>query len=138
MPQYAEQADLARFGLPLAATSGLSSDDLDAQLAAASAVADSYITSRGYSTPLATWGDDLRAAVCKIAAWSVLTNLRGVNPEDPGHEAIRQAHIDATYWLRDVAKGVANLAGQYTQTRQKPAVMQIFNDGAADTETRGW
>lgn len=138
MAQYAEQADLSRYGLPLAATAGLSSEDLDAQLAAASAVAEGYLASRGYSVPLATWGDDLRACVCKIAAWSTLTNLRGINPEDPAHDAIRQGHIDAMYWLRDVAKGIANLSEQFTGSRSKPAVMQVFASESSTEETRGW
>lgn len=137
MAQYAEIADLSRYGLPLAATSGLSSEDLDAQLAAASSLADSYLSSRGYSMPLQTWGDDLRACVCRLASWSILTNLRGINPEDPAHEAIRQGQMDAIYWLRDVSKGVANLSEQFAGSRNKPGVMQVFTDSGED-QTRGW
>jgi phage gp36-like protein len=140
MAQYASQADLSRYGLPLAATSGLDGDDLDGQLAAASSVAESYLSNRGYAMPLDTWGDDLRSTVARIAAWSILTNLRGVNPEDPAHDAIRLGHQDAIYWLRDVAKGVANLSEQSTSGGRKgPGVMQLFSasndDGSLD---RGW
>lgn len=140
MAQYADQADLSRFGLPAAATSGLASADLDAQLRAASSVADSYIASRGYATPLSDWGDDLRASVARIAAWSILTNLRGVNPEDPAHMAVRLGQQDAMAWLRDVSKGTANLDSRLTVTaRTSPGVAQAFVTVSDDGEgTRGW
>lgn len=137
MAQYAEQADLSRYGLPLAALDGLASEDIDAQLAAASSVAESYLSGRGYTLPLARWGDDLRACVSRMAAWSILTHLRGINPEDAAHAAIREGHMDSIYWLRDVSKGTANLSEQFTGSRARPAVMQAFVSDTSE-DTRGW
>jgi phage gp36-like protein len=136
--QYATTTDLASFGLPAAATADLDSSDLNAQLEAASATADSYLASRGYALPLTSWGQDLTSAVCRIAAWSIMVNLRGVNPEDPGHAAIRLGQQDAMGWLRDVAKGVANADIAATApARKRHGTAKAFSSSDSDG-SRGW
>lgn len=137
MAQYAEIADLGRYGLPLAALDGLVPEDIDAQLAQASEIADSYISGRGYTLPLAKWGDDLRGCVCRIAAYEILVHNRGIAAEGEAHAAIEQSRNSAIAWLRDVAKGVANLSEQFTGARSRPAVMQAFVSDTSE-DTRGW
>lgn len=140
MSQYATLEEFGKFGLPGVATSGLADADLNDAIAGASATADSYIANRGYSLPLTVWGQDLTRAVCQIAAWDVLVHLRGVNPEDAGHAAIAKGRDDATAWLRDVAKGVANLSVVDTVTaRSKTGTARVFTVVGSDgSRTRGW
>lgn len=140
MSQYATLEEFGKYGLPGIATSGLADADIGDAIAGASAMADSYIANRGYALPLTSWGADLTRAVCQIAAWDVLVHLRGVNPEDAAHAAIAKGRDDATAWLRDVSKGVANLSlVDTTAARVAPAVARVFavlgDDGEA---TRGW
>jgi phage gp36-like protein len=98
---YATQTDLARHGVRTAATTGVASGDLDAALAAASAFADGYLANR-YTLPLLTYGADLTACVCKLAAWEVLSALRGHSPD--GGDAIWKTRRDeAVAWLEKVA-----------------------------------
>lgn len=136
MSQYATLEEFAQFGLPAAATENLYSYDVEAQIQSASATADSYLASRGYTIPLVSWGSDVKSAVCRIAAWSILVNLRGVNPEDPAHAAVRLGQQDATQWLRDVAKGVANADIATTSpVRRRTGVAGVLGGG---TSSRGW
>lgn len=134
MSQYASVTDLGRFGLPGAATSGLDDADLDAQLQGASAEIDSYLDGRGFALPLVTWSDDLTSCCARIAAWSILTNLRGVNPDDPGHAGVRASAEDARKWLAMVAAGKANPIGLST-ARHKTGVARIYTNSDG---TRGW
>lgn len=140
MSQYASLEEFGKYGLPGVATSGLADADINDAIAGASAMADSYIANRGYSLPLTAWGQDLARAVCQIAAWDVLVHLRGVNPEDAAHAAIAKGRDDATAWLRDVAKGLANLSTVETTTaRAKAGVARVFSVVGSDGEsTRGW
>ena len=136
MSQYATLAEFAQFGLPMAATENLYPEDVEAQIQSASATADSYLASRGYSLPLDAWGSDIKSAVSRIAAWSILVNLRGVNPEDPAHAAVRLGQQDAMQWLRDVAKGVANADIATTSpVRRRTGTAGVIGGG---TSTRGW
>jgi phage gp36-like protein len=139
MSQYATINELAAFGLPAAATADLDWGDLDAQLVSASALADSYLSSRGYAMPLTTWGQDLTSCVCRIAAWNILVNLRGVNPEDPAHAGVRMSQQDAMQWLRDVAKGTANASIETAVTaRKKTGLASVIVSTDTDDGTRGW
>ncbi len=137
MSQYATVDDLAAFGLQASATTGLDTDALEAQLSAASALADSYLSSRGYALPLTTWDVDLRNAVCQIAAWQIVVHHRGVNPSNPAHAALMKSRDDAEAWLRRVAAGQANLVGVSTQLpRARQGVAEVYlptSDGS-----RGW
>lgn len=104
MSQYATTAELAQLGINAASLAGISTGDQDKALSAASAEADSYLAAR-FSVPLTTWGDDLRAAVCKIAAWTLLSR-RGLNPDDPAAAVYRSNAEDARAWLDRVARGI--------------------------------
>ena len=64
---YAERTHLAQWGLPSTALSAIPTGTQDAALASASAKADSYLRAR-YALPLSAWGNELRQAVCELAA----------------------------------------------------------------------
>lgn len=107
--QYATTSDFARLGLASGALARATTDVLDAHLSAASGYADGYLRARPYALPLTAWGDDLRDAVCSIAAESFATS-QGWNPEDPANKAIIARADRAREWLRDVARGVVVIA----------------------------
>jgi hypothetical protein len=93
-------------------------------------LAASYIGQRGYDT-LTTTGNDYKGAVFKIATWDLLVNVRGVNPADPAHAAVKVSRDEAVAWLRDVAKGVANLVGALP-VRTSAGMASVFS---VDTTT---
>ncbi len=120
--------ELAAYGLPEDATAGLDVDNMNAHLRGASRKADSYLANRGYALPLTAYGDDLKQVVGQIAAWTILVSLRGVNPNDPGHAAIRMNHDDSIKWLLDVSEGRANLDVQTTTpARKRTGTARVFS-----------
>lgn len=90
------------------AYSGMSDAFILAHLTDASELADAYLSQRGYEVPLTTVGNDLKGAICKIALYTAMTAY-GYNPNSQAEEAVRMQYEDAMAFLRDVAKGVANL-----------------------------
>lgn len=127
--QYATTTDLARLGLSSGVLSRVDTAELDAQLAAASQCADGYLRAKPYALPLTAWGDDLRAAVCALAAENLIVT-RGANPEDPANKSVFDRAERARAWLRDIARGTVEIAvtdstpdvdepGTYTSTRAR-------------------
>src|SRR5579859_1411594 len=130
--QYADVADLGRLGLRQLATAGLSVDDLNAALVAASEIADGYLRAQ-YRLPLVAWGADLRRTVAMMAAWDILCAQRGFNPDSPGDQIWLLRYQQALQWLKDVANGLLspNIVDSTPQIR----------DGAPRVRTaprRGW
>lgn len=108
MTAYATEADMARLGIQVAATKNTPSFDINAVLESASRFVDSYLSDR-YVTPFTTWTDDLRGAVCDIAAYRIL-RVRGFNPEGPD-KLVVDAYDRAMKWIMDVASGKASVGG---------------------------
>jgi phage gp36-like protein len=106
MPVYATMTDLTRLGIPSAALTGVATAAQEAALAAASSLADGYIGAQ-FVLPLTAWGDDLRAHVAAIAAWTVL-KTRGFNPESNADATVRASYEDAIRWLERVAAGTVS------------------------------
>ena len=113
MAAYATQTDFASLGLPAKATAGMVGTDIDAALEAASRQVDSYIGSR-YDLPLVTFDKSVTIAVCKIAAWDLLSR-RGFSAGAADGNVVRQRYEDAMVWCKDVARGRA-LPGVPTTT----------------------
>lgn len=101
--QYATQANLAQLGLISGVLASIPGTTQDAALLAASGIADSELQSR-YILPLQQWGQDLVLAVCKIAAYDLLTS-KGFNPAAGADSNIRQRYLDALEWLKLVGDG---------------------------------
>ena len=113
--RYAEQADLARYGLKSDTLAGIDSDLLDDALDAASDIATGLIgTGTRYTMPLTSWGPDLKRAVCHIASLDILTVV-GFSYESS--DKIYQDRADAALkWLNMVATGAADLVGAVDST----------------------
>lgn len=132
---YATRTDLTRFGLPSGALAGVADATQDAALEAASDVADSYMRSR-YTLPLSGYGDDLKRAVCAVAAWDLLTT-RGYDPNAGGDEAVKLRHDAAMKWLADVSAGRAHVSGG--NTTPAPTRHARASSPRVDSDrTRGW
>lgn len=130
MAAYATSDDLARLALPSRVLEQFTEEEMAAQLQAASARADSYLRSR-FELPITAWGDDLRQAVCAIAAFGLM-GVRGFNPE--GDPTLQENSRAAIRWLEQVGAGKAT-----------PAEMQDSSGGAApmaplvlSRPLRGW
>lgn len=108
MAAYATTTDLATFGLSADALAGIDTNAQTAALTAASRLADGYLRAR-FTLPIATPSVDLVEAVCKIAAYTLLS-ARGFNPEAGADQNIRDRYRDALAWLKDVAAGTATPA----------------------------
>jgi phage gp36-like protein len=130
--RYAEIADRDRLGIIATAFAGLASTTVEAALDAASAMADGYLRDR-YELPLGSWSDDLRAAVCHIASWTLLAN-RGYDPSRGTDEVVRLQYEDAMRWLRDVSGGRARLGSVVDAT---PSVDE-GDTLAISNRSRGW
>lgn len=130
--QYATTTDLARLGLASGVLSRVDTAELDAQLAAASQIADGYLRAHPYVLPLTAWGDDLRAAVCALASENLIVT-RGANPEDPANKAVFDRANHWRAWLRDVSRGAVDLSvTDSTPTVDEPATF------ASSRARRGW
>lgn len=136
MSAYADRTDLTRFGISAAALSSVSTATQDAALEAASRVADSYLRSR-YTLPLTGYGDDLKRAVCAIAAWDLLST-RGYDPQRGGDEAVRMRSDAAVSWLKDVSAGRAAVSGGVTTPGPLRPSRAATAATVASTSKRGW
>jgi hypothetical protein len=124
---------------PAAAFEEVPEDTIDWYLDAAERVIFSYVGNRGYEALTAS-DSDYTLAVFKIATWDMMVGVRGVNPADPAHAALKMARDEAVSWVRDVGKGVANISGA-TPARKATGTARVFSSAATNsdgTRTRGW
>lgn len=131
---YAIPDDLDTYGALPAATSALfSTAQKTAALDEASVFADSYLAGQTQGLPLTTWGVDLRAGVCRIAAWKLLQGLRGYDAAGVGN-AYKTGRDEVVAWLRDIAAGKAKISGGGGNT----APTQTTGARVSTRESRGW
>lgn len=102
MSAYCTQAQLT---VPTGTLEDLSSEDLDAAIASASSMADSYL-GQVFDLPLTAWGEDVRRAVAQIATYYAMQK-RGFNPDSDDGAAIRLGYTDAMKWLEAIGQGKA-------------------------------
>jgi phage gp36-like protein len=107
MVQYATEVEFLSQALPSEAFTGLPAGTIDKALQWASSYANSKIKKR-YSLPLTSWGDDLRFAVCDIAALTLLRR-RGFKPGSGANVAVTDADKAARAWLQEISEGTAEL-----------------------------
>lgn len=106
---YATFSEFTAAGLPPAAVSGIPQSAVDACLAQASGVADSYLRKR-YTLPLtAPYDAALVRCVIDVAVYLVMRR-RGIQPESATDVAIRMGYQDALAWLGLVATGEVEIA----------------------------
>lgn len=138
--RLAEYADFLNWGLSAKGIGDASQAVIESFLDASSAKFISYLSGRGTTFPLVTWGDDIRAMVCADSAWSFLVAHRGVTPGNLGHAALEKRSDDANAWLKDVAHGYANPdVTSTTPARKQQGVITVIQPINSDgTTTRGW
>ena len=100
---YATTADLAAVGMVPQILNTIAGATQLAALAAASALADSFLQSR-WTLPLASWGSDLARCVAIIAAYDLLS-ARGYNPAAGADVNWRLRYLDELAWLKEIAQG---------------------------------
>ena len=130
MAQYADLTDFARFGLPASVTAGLTTDTINAHLAAASEDIDDRL--RGVvSLPLvAPYPKRIVKAACAIAALSILDTL-GWNPEVGEDKRIKDRADSYDKWLDRVAAGDAWVYGIVDQTPDvEEDAPEVWSDGS--------
>lgn len=99
----------------------------------------SLIGKRGYAE-LTDADTDFTLAVFEIATWKLMVGVRGVNPQDPAHLALKAGHDEAMAWVGKVAKGEANISGA-TPARAETGLARAFSPAPTNddgTQTRGW
>lgn len=144
MSQYATTAELANFGIPAAALTGISAAIQNQHLTLASGRLDSYLRGR-YSLPLAVpYPDEVKMAVCNIAAYTLLKR-RGFNP-DAYDSNFRDEYLSTLEWLDKLSEGKVSLdvhADATPGTQEgRPAIYSAgyrYTYGEVEgDENRGW
>jgi phage gp36-like protein len=90
-----------------------------------------------YKRPLVSWQDDLRQAVCKLAAYELLC-IRGFNPAAGADINILERRNQADAWLTSVARqeispdivGAANQSPQFDNPRIVTSIQQGWQNRA--------
>lgn len=102
--QYAFKDDLVSLALTPANAARFGDTAIDAQLKAASSLADSYLVSQ-FTLPLKTsprgWDMSLTRAVCAIAAYFLFCQY-GFNPAAPQDKLIQRQYELALEWLEKI------------------------------------
>lgn len=126
--------DLRDYG-PGAAFVDVADGVLEFHIDAAERTVASYIGERGYQA-LTDADSDFKLAILKMVTWNIIVSVRGVNPADPAHAALKMQYDEARSWLRDVQRGEANISGA-TPARARTGTSRVFSTGGG-AGTRGW
>ncbi len=100
---YATSTDFTNYGINAIAIANVDPAVVTAQLAAASAMMDSYFAGR-YNLPFVSFDASVTINCCYIAAWLVLSKSRGFNPDNPSDLTVRQSYEDAIKWCEGVQR----------------------------------
>ena len=115
MAAYCSQEDLTNLGINPDAIRSITSDQLDAAIAAASDEMDGYLGSQ-YKLPLTAWGQDVRLMCARLAIYIVMA-ARGINPDNPGDQQLESARAIAERWCKRISDG--SLALTVTDSSQQ-------------------
>lgn len=133
MASYATASDFDIFGIRASALpSTVTPENKDRALSAASGRADGYLGTR-FRLPLSAWGDDLRQAVCSIAAFEIVASQVGFNPEAGNNIVLVQRKDDAIRWLEQVSRGHVMPAGLVDTAPSARSSSRVFSN-----PQRGW
>jgi hypothetical protein len=127
-------ASFRTFG-PGAALVDLSDAVLERHLLAAEEELGSYLLNRGYPE-FDTGTVAYQTAIFNVAAWRIIVSVRGANPTNPGHEALKMARDEAIAWVRDIQRGRANLVGSGAPARSDTGLAGVVPIG--NCGRRGW
>ncbi len=101
---YLTSQELIDNHLPGDVATASDATDRATHIEAASAEVDGYLRRAGYSLPLAGVGADLKAAVGRMAAYTLAVKL-GLLPEPAAQSALYLGYKSSIEWLRGVANG---------------------------------
>jgi phage gp36-like protein len=143
MSQYATIAQFFTYGLPATARGNLTDDQINGALTSASGTADSKL--RGvYSLPLLAWGSELTKYTCWIAAYELMTGVRGYNPAAGADPGIENRYVYAMTELDKVQRKATFLdvtpsPGQ-SPTYDQPLVISssVVDMSGRTASNRGW
>lgn len=142
MSSYATTTDLAKY-CTSKVFAAVTTQQQQAALDAASAVADGYLAAQ-FTLPITgTLTQDLVRQVCNIAAYDLITQ-RGYNPEAGADANWRLRYEDAIRWLEQVAAGKVSPALADSSTGPDSMVAQSgLDDFGGPTvitppHQRGW
>jgi phage gp36-like protein len=99
---YCAPSDLATYAVPPAALTPIPIATQQAQCAAASEKADSYMRGR-FQLPLLAWGVDLTMQTAFIAAYFCLSQ-RGFNPASGADQLVVKNYNDAIEWFKGIER----------------------------------
>lgn len=99
---FANLEQLYKFGIPSSALGSINDSSKAESLAATTELASGILAIR-FDPPIVSQSVDLAQAVCKIAAYDLLS-VRGFNP-DGDDSNYRRRYEDAMAWLKAVADG---------------------------------
>lgn len=131
MSQYIVPSDIATYGVNGAALTGIPFAEQVAACVAVSAEADASFRAR-YNLPLVSWGNDVRAALARIAAYELLV-LRGFNPELGADSNLAMRAEQARMWLRAVAR-----QEQHPDVEASPPQVTAYDEPRIITQPRLW
>ena len=130
---YATAGDFDRFGIrPEALPASIKPSDKEAAISAASGRADSYLGAR-FRLPISAWGDDLRQAVCAIAAFELVASQVGFNPEAGHNMVLVTGKEDAVRWFEQVSRGHVTPAGISETPPPTSSISRVKSN-----KKRGW
>jgi phage gp36-like protein len=103
MAAYCSQTELSQWGVSSGALTGITPDELNAAIAGASDLIDSYLRGK-FTLPLTAWGDDISRACAILACYDGLS-VRGYNPGDPGDDQLQKRYDQVIAWLKGISSG---------------------------------
>lgn len=133
MTAYASVEQFDVHGIrPEALPEGITPDNKEAAIRAASLKADSYLGA-AFHLPLTSWGEDLTQAVCAIAAYELIAGLLIFQPDPAKNEVLTQRRDAAIGWLKDISAGRAKPVGVVDTAPAASSVPRVFS-----RPLRGW
>lgn len=136
-PVYGTRDQLGLYGIGPKALSLASTAQQDAALRMASRVGDGYLGKR-FKLPLTAWEDDLASAVCKIAAWDLISTVIGFASDDPLGTNAKLRYDEAISWFQSVADDDITPVGIVDSSSSTAGVDESSTIAAASDESRGW
>lgn len=144
---YASQLDLQAVGMPPQAFGQISQAQIAAALQNASDYVDSFLRARYgmASVPLLAWDSTITKATAKVAAYYLIVDGRGINPNSTDWTIVRTGYEDSVEYLNRIQRQQAHpnltlaatgLPGSIQPNVVSSSVVNLASGGRASN--RGW
>ena len=143
MSQFAQIADLFRYGMAPTARGVLTDDQLNGALVSATGTMVGFFAGR-YNMPLLAWGEEVIKYCCWIAAFEVLSGGRGYNPAAGADPLLLQRYNLAIQWCRGVQSKaihpIVTPSAAQSPTYDQPLVISssVIDQNGRTASNRGW